>query len=116
MDCFMNSEYEEPCKWVDVKETLEIFKVNGLLSIPISGVLPLQPDNDDIVTLESGNYFYKEIIDAMKAIQKLPKISMVNGNITSVTRLELCLSLKQVNLGMVQEKKIGWNKTTIFFI
>ena len=70
-------------------------------------VPPIQ-DTLKSVTLKSGSLAYEKVVDVMEALEKLPRLFGVSENITAVTRLELCLSLRQVSLEMVEEVGINY--------
>ena len=50
----------------------------------------------------------KKVVDVMEALEKFPKLFGVSENITAVTRLKLCLSLRQVSFDMVEEVEINY--------
>ena len=61
-------------------------------------------------TLKSGSIAHEKVVDVMEPLEKLPKLFGVSENITAVTRLELCLSLRQVSLYMVEEVEIDYRR------
>ena len=79
-------------------------------------VPPIQ-DTLKSVTLKIGSLAYEKLVDVMEALEKLPRLFGVSENITAVTRLELCLSLRQASLDMVEEVEIDYRreKKTLFW-
>ena len=79
-----------------------------LLPSPFLEGCPSSSDTLESVTLESDNPIFKEVLDVMEAIEKLPKLTAVYENITAVTRMELCLTLRKVDLNMVEKMWIRY--------
>ena len=51
---------------------------------------------------------FRDIIKSMEAIECLPKLVGINENITAVTRLELCLGVNQVDVGVLEAMRINY--------
>ena len=99
----MVNDYEEPLKWSETNNGTDNPKICGASHLVVSEDVPPIQDTVKSVTLKSGSLAYEKVVDVMEALEKLPKLFGVSENITAVTRLELCLSLRQVSLDMVED-------------
>ena len=94
----------EPFKWIDMKHDVDGPKSCG--STLLSSSLGVSSIASTQVALKSGTPIFKRIIDAMEAIERLPRLAAVNENITAGTRIELCLAISHVDISVIEGMQI----------